>query len=209
MKKIAITQRLILNENYYELREALDVNWSLLFKELNFLPIVLPINYNFKEYFDNINIDGIMLTGGNDLNNINKSKESYQRDNFEKKLIEYAIINNIPVFGVCRGMQIIAEFFGANFIEVDNQVATRGTLKVNKESRYFNILEKLNKVNSYHNYAIKKLSNDWLISSRNNEDIIKSIEHKKYKIFGQMWHSEREQPFDENELKLIECFFNG
>lgn len=209
MKKIAITQRLIVNENYYELREALDVNWSLLFKELNFLPIVLPINYNFKEYFDNINIDGIMLTGGNDLNSINKSKESYQRDNFEKKLIEYAIINNIPVFGVCRGMQIIAEYFGANFIEVDNQVATRGTLKVNKESRYFNILEKLNKVNSYHNYAIEDLTNDWLISSRSSEGIIKSIEHKKHKIFGQMWHSEREQPFDENELKLIECFFNG
>jgi len=33
--------------------------------------------------------------------------------------------------------------------------------------------------------------------------IVKAIEHKKYKIFGQMWHSEREKPFNKNEMKLI------
>jgi len=208
MKKIAITQRLILNESYYELRETLDVNWGLLFEKLDFLPIVLPLKYNFEEYFNNIEIDGILLTGGNDLNSINQSKESYLRDDFEKKLIEYAIINGIPIFGVCRGMQIIAEYFGANFVKVDNQVGTRDTLNIDKNSQYYNILKKLKKVNSYHNYAIDNLSSDWLVSSQNNEGIIKSIEHKKYKIFGQMWHSERDQPFNENELSLMRFFFN-
>ena len=38
--------------------------------------------------------------------------------------------------------------------------------------------------------------------------IIKSIEHREYKIFGQMWHSEREMPFDKYEVALIEDFFN-
>lgn len=208
MKKIAITQRLILNDSYYELREALDVNWALLFNELNFLPIILPIKSDFEEYFNNIDIDGILLTGGNDLNSINKSKESYQRDEFEKKLIKYAITHNIPIFGVCRGMQIIAEYFDADFVKIENQVNIKHHLQVNKESKYFNNLNKLDRVNSYHNYAIKSISNDFLISAWNENKIIKAIEHKKHKIFAQMWHSERENPFDKNELNLIKEFFN-
>jgi hypothetical protein len=40
MKKIALTQRLLLNQNYFEMREALDVKWGALFKKLNFLPVI-------------------------------------------------------------------------------------------------------------------------------------------------------------------------
>lgn len=82
MMNIAVTQRLMLNDCYHELREALDTRWSLLFDELNFLPIILPIEYDFKKYFENIKIDGIVLTGGNDLNSLNSSDESLQRDIF-------------------------------------------------------------------------------------------------------------------------------
>jgi len=205
---IAVTQRLMLNDCYHELREALDTRWSLLFDELNFLPIILPIEYDFKKYFENIKIDGIVLTGGNDLNSLNSSDESLQRDIFEKELIKYAIQNNIPILGVCRGMQIIAEYFGADFIKAKDQVAVTHSIKVNKESKYFNELSKLNDVNSFHNYAIKNISDDFLISSTTSDGMIKAIEHKKHKIFGQMWHSEREEHFDINELNLIKVFFN-
>ena len=208
MKKIAITQRLILNDSYYELREALDVNWALLFSELNFLPIVLATKYDFEKYFESINIDGILLTGGNDLNSINGNEVSKQRDIFEKKLVEYGIQNDIPIFGICRGMQIIAEYFGSDFKEVENQVDIKHTLKINNKSKYFNELNKISEVNSFHNYAIHNLHNEFLVSATNQDGIIKAIEHKKYKIFGQMWHSEREEPFDENELNLIQKFFN-
>ena len=208
MKKIAITQRLILNDSYYELREALDVRWSLLFKDLDFLPIVLPIEYDFKKYFDLIDIDGIFLTGGNDLSSINSSNISIQRDLFEKKLIAYGIENEIPIFGVCRGMQIIAESFGADFKKVENQVAIKHNLKINNDSKYYNYLNEIDEVNSFHNYAINNLSKDFLISATSQDNIIKAIEHKKYKIFGQMWHSEREEPFVKNELSLIQKFFN-
>jgi N5-(cytidine 5'-diphosphoramidyl)-L-glutamine hydrolase len=200
---------LILNSDYYELREALDVNWGLMFKELNFLPIILPIEHDFESYFNEIDINGIILTGGNDLNSINPDKISEKRDLFEKKLIEYGIKKNIPIFGICRGMQIIAEYFGADFTKVENQVAIKHFLKINKKSKYFNELNKIKKVNSFHNYAIQNLTNDFIISARNNDGMIKAIEHKNYKIFGQMWHSEREEPFNKNELNLIQIFFNN
>jgi len=209
MKKIVVTQRLVINDSYYELREALDTNWALLLSKLSFLPIVLPIKCDFKKYFESIKIDGILLTGGNDLNSINTSEVSKQRDIFETKLIEYGIENDIPIFGVCRGMQIIAEYFGSDFMEVKNQVAIKHSLKINQGSRYFNKLNEISKVNSFHNYAIHNLANGCLVSATNEDGMIKAIEHKEYKIFGQMWHSEREEPFNKNELNLIDSFFNN
>jgi len=208
-KKIAITQRLISNDSYYEIREALDIKWGALFQEIEFLPIALPIEYDFEKYFKIIGIDGIFLTGGNDLNSLNPSKASAQRDFFEKRLINYGIKNNIPIFGVCRGMQLIAEYFGSNFKKVEGQVAIKHTLKVNKESKYFNRLIKLDKVNSYHGYAVSSVPDELLVSATNDSGVIKSIEHRQYKIFGQMWHSEREGVFIKEELVLIRDFFNN
>ena len=79
---------MVLNQNYYEMREALDVKWGKLFKKMNFVPIILPIEFQYKKYFDFLKIDGIILTGGNDLNSVNKNNISLKRDNFEKKLIK-------------------------------------------------------------------------------------------------------------------------
>jgi putative glutamine amidotransferase len=199
---------LILNDTYYELREALDVKWGELFKELDFLPIVLPFKYDFKKYFNALWIDGILLTGGNDLNSLNPSDESKQRDDFELKLIKYGIENNIPIFGVCRGMQIIAIYFKCEFKKVSNQVSIKHKLIVNDKSRYKQYLDKINIVNAYHNYAVELINDDFIVSAWNEDKtIIKAIEHKKYKIFGQMWHSEREEALNKNELDLIKGFF--
>ena len=199
---------MILNDSYYELREALDVKWGELFKELDFLPIILPFEYNFEQYFKIIKINGILLTGGNDLNSLNPSAESKQRDDFEFKLIKYGIENNIPIFGVCRGMQIIVKYFKCEFKKVTNQVAIKHKLIVNNKSIYKQYLDKIDMVNAYHNYAIELINDEFIVSAWNEDKtIIKAIEHKKYKIFGQMWHSEREEPFNKNELDLIRIFF--
>ena len=60
--------------------------------------------------------DGIILTGGEDINpllyndtvNIKVCGEiDYRRDTLEKKLFDYAFKNKIPLMGICRGMQMI------------------------------------------------------------------------------------------------------
>ena len=198
MKKIAITQRVIKHDTYFEIREALDIRWAKLFKELNFLPIILPYEYDFKKY----EFDGVILSGGNDIG------EFEFRDKFELNLIDYCIKKDIPIFGVCRGMQIIAKYFNSTFKKVSNQVGIKHKLLVNKNSKYKNLLLELKLVNSYHNYAIDRLGGELLISAWNEEKtIIKAIEHKTKKILGVMWHSEREEPFKKEELNLIKEFF--
>lgn len=208
MKKIALTQRLIENGSYYEIRECLDVNYPKLIEACGFLPIILPYEIDFENYFKNIGIDGVILTGGNDLYSCNKNELSKKRDKFEKKLLQYCMKNNITVFGICRGMQVIAEYFGSAFNKVDNQKNIKHTLKININSKYNKELEKLKAVNSYHNFVIDKLSEQFIISATNEYNVIKAIEHKEYKIFAQMWHSERESPFIKDEIALIKKIFN-
>jgi len=207
MRKILVTQRLMTNTTYHEIREGLDINWSRLLFDLGFLPIVLPIGISFEEYFSSIEIDGILLTGGNDLSRFSEDELSFKRDSIEKNLISFAIKNDISIYGVCRGMQIIADFFGSTFKKVDEHINIKHTLRINDESKYSEYLKELTEVNSFHSFAIDKLSSDLLVSAYSNDNIIESIEHKKYKVFGQMWHSERENPFKDEELKIMREFF--
>jgi len=133
--------------------------------------------------------------------------ESKKRDDFENKIIKYSILNGIPILGVCRGMQKIADYFGCDFYKIENHVATRHNIYFNPKSEYSSYLKSINEVNSYHNYAIKNLSDVLLISAYSEDGIIEAIEHKQYRVFGQMWHSEREIHFKDDELKLMKNFF--
>jgi len=208
MKKIAITQRLIENQTYQETREALDVNYAKLVSMAGFLPIALPYEISFIEYFKELDISGILLTSGNDLNNVNPSFLSKQRDEYESQLISYAISNNIPVFGICRGLQIIAKYFGATFKMASQQVNIRHNLEVAQDSLYSMQLNSIGTVNSFHNFAVDDLGDELRVSAI-SDNIIKAIEHKEYRIFAQMWHSERESIFNKQEVQLIKDFFKG
>lgn len=208
MRKIAVTQNLVESKFENEIRETLDTMYSKLIFECGFIPIVLPYEINFEIYFSLFKIDGVLLTGGNDLSVCRTNKLSLVRDDFEKKLLKFCIINEIPVFGICRGMQIIADFFNSSFNVIKNEVNTRHLIKVNPISRFYIDLNKIDEVNSYHNFSIDKLSSDFIISVTNEIGVIKAIEHKKKAIFGQMWHPERENPFSKPQLNLITEFFN-
>jgi len=208
MKKIAITQRLIEKKSYFEIRDALDVRWAKLFEKLDFLPIILPSHYKKIDYFfDSIKIDGVILTGGEDLHSIDKNNLSKKRDAFEKNLISYAIKNNIPLFGVCRGFQIIAEYFGSQIEKCKGHVGVDHSLKISDNSKFKNNLIDIRKIKCYHNYSIKELKNGLIISARSEDETIEAFEHKSKPIFAHLWHSEREEPFDGHKLKIIKNFF--
>jgi putative glutamine amidotransferase len=209
MKKIAITQRIVKIEPYNEIRDELDLQWARLFKKLNFLPIILPTGNNFESYFKEINIEGIILSGGNNLSQVKpQDKIASTRDNFEKNLIEFAINKKIPLFGVCRGMQIIADFFNTKIYRTKNHAGTRHRIIPQTNSEYHKLLKKIDTVNSYHDYGILDLPEEFVVSANGEDNTIEAFEHKKLPIWGQMWHSERESPSNKVEIQIIKEFFS-
>jgi len=130
MKIIAVTQRLVKNNAYHEIRDALDVRWAKLCSILGYTPILLPTYYDFKKYFKLLKINGVILTGGNDLSSFTSEALSKKRDAFEKELIKFAISNNTPILGVCRGMQIIADYFNCSFSKIHDHVNVHHKLDI-------------------------------------------------------------------------------
>ena len=209
MKKILITQRLEKIDKINEIRNSLDVRWRELLQSINLIPIPLPLNANI-DYYMHLNISGMILTGGNDLFSQSNNELSKLRDIHEKKCINYAIEKSIPIIGICRGMQIIAEYFGSTLKKVNNHVSSRHKFSVCKKNRFSDLFSNVNEVNSFHHYGIEKLGKELDIIGRAPEDgQIEAISHNKHKIIAYMGHPERETPFNTDQCKIISTFFDS
>lgn len=210
MTLIAITQRVAVDPKTHERRDVLSQQWAVLLEQLDMLPLIIPNkSEHLKKLLKAVPVDGILLTGGNDLTVTNSKNCPSERDKAEQILLSYSLTNHIPLIGICRGMQFIAQVFGGKFKKIQGHVGKRHSLIISEESRYKNELRKLGKVNSYHKYAPSQVSKEFIISTKSPDGIIEAIEHKKYPIFGQMWHPEREQPFSGYQLKIIQKVLAG
>jgi putative glutamine amidotransferase len=208
MKKIAITQRLVENELYSETRDALDIRWAVFFAEIGALPVILPSSYDFRRYFKEIGISGIVFTGGNDLYTVSGTPLSLQRDTFEKSLLQFAIEDRLPVLGICRGMQLIAEHFGATLQRVEGHAARNHELVTTTGCKYFAWSGSRELVNSYHAYVVATLPECFRVAASTADGDIEAIEHNSLDIMAQMWHPEREMPFKSVDIALFKRFFD-
>ncbi|WP_291951232.1 gamma-glutamyl-CDP-amidate hydrolase [Campylobacter sp.] len=190
MKFIAISQRLIANESYYEERECLALDWGKFFKEnlQGFLPIPLSYELEFEKYQSLVS--AVILSGGNDLYLLNKNDLSKKRDNYEKDIIKICIRENIPLLGICRGAQMIASFFDSTFIMSKNHI---------KEHKIY-LDDKKICVNSFHNFCINKLGDDLESLAFAEDKTIEAFKHKQFKIYATMWHIEREKGLSERSI---------
>ena len=176
---------------------------------INLIPIPLPINIDIA-FIADLKISGIILTGGNDLSSQSNDKLSILRDKHENHCIEFAIENSIPIFGACRGTQIIAEYFGSTFKRVKNHISSRHKIKIVGQNKFNATLNKINNVNSYHSIAIDTPGDDLrVVAICPDDNVIEAIQHKSHLIFGQMWHPERENPFNKFNCQLISNFFDA
>ncbi|MCT7523246.1 type 1 glutamine amidotransferase [Aliarcobacter cryaerophilus] len=199
MRKILISQRVDYIENIDEIRDCLDIRWAELLYSLGFLIIPLCSSLsNKKDYIKNLNPDGIILSGGNDIGS------NFQRDKLESMLLEYSIKNNIPVLGICRGMQMINHYLGGSLKKIENHVAKKHKIKGVLAEKF-----NMSKVNSYHNFAIQSLGKNLEILAVSEDGNIEAIKHNKYPWIGIMWHPEREKEFIKSDKDLIiEIFKN-
>lgn len=196
MKFIGITQRLLENTSYYEVREALSVEWGEFFKEhlQGFLPLPLSYAIPFSTYAESLggSLGGILLSGGNDLNSLNPNPLSAMRDEYEAQILTHCLQHNLPLLGICRGAQRIAEYFGAKLECVSGHIGNHQVFDISSGERF--------ETNSFHNYGVRILS-DCLESLVEAEDSsIEAFKHKHKPIFALMWHIERKNGMGKDKI---------
>jgi len=172
--------------------------------------------YKIKNTDSLLNLaDGIILTGGEDINPIEYNDTSniklcgpinYKRDTLERKLFEYAFKNKIPLIGVCRGMQMMNVVSGGTLYgdipsEIGNEVIHRFNGVVNHEivlcdtsSLIFSSNRDTIVVNSFHHQALKKIPPFLRVIARALDGIPEAVvmvkKHHPY-LFGVQFHPER------------------
>lgn len=97
-----------------------------------------------------------------------------------------------PIFGVCLGMQAIAEVFGGKLINLEEPMHGVSTSISHTKSKLFkNIPEKFS-VGRYHSWAVEpsSISSEFTISAVDKKGIVMAIEHQKHKLSGVQFHPE-------------------
>ncbi|MBQ6283142.1 MAG: gamma-glutamyl-gamma-aminobutyrate hydrolase family protein [Bacilli bacterium] len=137
--------------------------------------------------------DGIVMPGGTDIYD------------YDKYICNYAIENDIPLFGICLGMQIMVNTIELNIKNHNNVTHKITTIKGS-------IIGKIignSYVNSRHNYHVVDVGN-YKVTAYSDDGIIEAIEYpnKKFNI-GVQWHPEDMIDFDIKQFNLIKEFINA
>jgi Predicted glutamine amidotransferases len=180
------------------------------------IPLLIPViadDMLIKSYLNMI--DGLLFTGGVDVspfmfgeNPIKEVSEiSVDRDEYELKLYEGAIKIDMPILGICRGIQFINAASGGTlyqdiFVQRENTLGhcpnniPRDTLyhsiKIQKDSRLYNILNKeVINVNSFHHQAVKNVAENFKVTAESEDGIIEGIESTNSTfVMGVQFHPE-------------------
>ncbi len=195
------------------------------------LPVMLASTvdkYLIRSYLKNI--DGLLLSGGIDINPINYSKDNSEitgdfnseRDIFEIEILKEASENNLPILGICRGCQLINVASGGTLIqdiyEFDSNCCPhkperiRSYLAHSIKLKDDSILastsnEKEIMVNSIHHQAVDKIGVDLKATAVSDDGLIESIENDNKKfLVGVQWHPEEIIGISKPALELFREF---
>ena len=193
MLKIGITSRVVQTNNYVDNRDALSQDWTRFIEKINGVPIQIPNLLSKPELFlEELKIDALILSGGD---NVGTPPE---RDKTEHTLIDFAVKNDIPILGVCRGMQKLNQYFGGtqNTLSTKDHVNNDHTISIKQES-FLNIFgSEAVQVNSFHHNVITEdhLGHNLVpFAFSKNDNTVEGFFHSEFPFIGVMWHPEREQ----------------
>lgn len=167
------------------------------------VPVILPLTKD-KSVIDEVSarLDGLLLSGGNDISPVMYGEKpgkrlldpSIFRDNIEKQLLKNALEKDIPVLGLCRGMQFINIFHGGTLyqdIPVDlpdkfNHESSNEAqdiehkahiVNLEKDSKLYKIVGlKTIDVNTHHHQSVKKLGKGLKITGYSQDGIVEALE---------------------------------
>jgi N5-(cytidine 5'-diphosphoramidyl)-L-glutamine hydrolase len=197
MRSVAITQRVSVVPDCAERFDCLDQGWAKFLTACGLLPVLLPnVIEAALALCEDRSIAGLILTGGNDLAALGGNAP--ERDAVENALLDLAERRELPVLGVCRGMQVIQQRFAIQLCRVEGHVAQRQTIRIEGEPR---------EVNSYHHFGAFDSRPPLEVWAVADDGVVKGIRHSGQHITGIMWHPERFAPFAPADVAMFRQVF--
>lgn len=160
-------------------------------------------------------LDGILFSGGGDINPLLLGEEPIKelhsitsvRDRQELLLARLAYDRQIPMLGICKGIQVInAALGGTNYQDIHTQMeGVRIKHSQDEDRRYPSHTVNLTKgtilaslfeeaelaVNSFHHQACKELAPGLTVSATSTDGVIEAVESCEFKsILAVQWHPE-------------------
>lgn len=160
-------------------------------------------------------IDGLLLSGGADINPILLGEDpvpalhgiNNERDAFELALTRLAYNRQVPMLGICRGIQVLAAALGGTVMQdiatamphstlvKHSQDADRGVathfVTAEADSVVGRLLGTRFAVNSFHHQAVGEPGPHFRVTARSADGVVEAIESTDMKsIIGVQWHPE-------------------
>ena len=185
------------------------------------VPMVLPPVDDAEVLINMLEgIDGLVLTGGADYNPLwygeQPEKELHTinstRDLPELLLTRLAFNRQIPILGICRGVQTMAIALGGNLVQdlktplKHGQDAPRSeathSVTITEGSTLYGLYGQETFVNSFHHQAVKDCGSHLHVVATAPDGVIEAVESTEQKaIMGVQWHPEW---MGDEGLKLFE-----
>lgn len=202
-----------LTGNYGELACKLNEGYYKSIWRAGGVPVIIPPIADTDVLINTLeHIDGLLLTGGADFNPLYAGEEpspslggiNAERDLPELLITQLAYNRQIPMLGICRGIQTLAMALGGKVQQDISDVAQirhsqdaersepTHSVTIEPASTLFNIYnrEKLF-VNSFHHQAVSDSGERFRVTARSADGIVEAIESREYKsILGVQWHPE-------------------
>ncbi len=169
-------------------------------------------------------VAGLLLTGGSDVNPSRYGEPAHpktetpedDRDQMEFDLLHQAIAARVPVFAICRGLQLLnvaqggtlQQHIEGHVMRTRNKALPAHSVSIENESQLARIAgAQQMSVNSRHHQAIGKLGKNLRATAYSEDQVIEAVElDAPGFVLAVQWHPENQAPVDERQRKLFEAF---
>lgn len=194
------------------------------------IPVIFPICPDEDILYYINKVDGVLLTGGDDIDGRYFGEPTYryagkiipERDKLEISIAKKCHEKNIPVLGICRGMQVMSIAMGGSiYQDIERQYDKRPFIKHKQEaprcygshkveiipsSKLSSIIKNdLLYVNSFHHQGVRSVGDGIIVSARSEDELIEGIESQNHPYYiGVQWHPEHMYKKNVEEKRLFQ-----
>jgi putative glutamine amidotransferase len=170
------------------------------------LPIHLPLDADPLAYVELI--DGLVLTGGADIDPVSYDTANTDsniepiRDTYEFALLDAVLEADLPVLGICRGLQLLNVHLDGSLhqhvpdherFDVDPAARTHN-ISIEPASRLSLMFGSSLEVNSLHHQTIDTLGDGLSVVARAADGTVEAIEMPGRDVVAVQWHPEMLDP---------------